>query len=303
MPRHYNNRGLTLHELKRFEEALASYDRALKVRPDYAEALLQSRFTLHELKRFEEALASYDRALTVRPDYAEALSNRGNTLHELKRFEEALASYDRALKVRPDFAEAHNNLGLALMQLGHLSEARAALERAVELAPDKAKYRRDLGEITRFAAGDAHLAALEKLAEDSATLSVGDRIELHFALAKAYEDLGRHAEAFTQWLDGNALKRRQITYNEAATLGGLDRVQAVFTSELIRSAAKCRSSVPGSGVHRRDGAIGLNTGRADSCQPPTGLWWRRAEIFRCSHGRNPNEVWAVRRLFRSWCRV
>ena len=59
--------------------------------------------TLHELKRFEEALASYDRALTVRPDFAEALSNRGNTLHELKRFEEALASYDRALTVRPDY--------------------------------------------------------------------------------------------------------------------------------------------------------------------------------------------------------
>jgi tetratricopeptide (TPR) repeat protein len=112
-------------------------------------------------------------------------------------------------------------------------EARAAFEQAVELAPNKAKYRRDLGEITR--SGDAHLAALEKLAEDSATLSVGDRIELHFALAKAHEDLGRYEEAFTQWLDGNALKRRQITYNEAETLGGLDRVQAVFTSELIRS--------------------------------------------------------------------
>ena len=38
--------------------------------------------TLHELKRFEKALASYDRALTLRPDYAEALSNRGATLHE-----------------------------------------------------------------------------------------------------------------------------------------------------------------------------------------------------------------------------
>src|SRR6185369_3223752 len=98
----------------------------------------------------------------------------------------------------------------------------------------KAKYRRDLGEITRFVAGDGHLAALEKLSADKFTLSVGDRIELHFALGKAYEDVGRHGEAFRQWLDGNALKRPQIAYNEAATLGGLDRVQSVFTPELIR---------------------------------------------------------------------
>jgi hypothetical protein len=171
----------------------------------------------------------------LRPNFAEALSNRGNTLKELKRFEEALASYDRALTLRPDYAEAHNSLGVVLLQLGHLSQARAALEQAVELAPRKAKYRRDLGEITRFVAGHEHLAALEKLAADSVTLSVGDRIELHFALGKANEDVGRHAEAFRQWLDGNALKRQQIAYDEAATLGELDRIQSVFTCELIRT--------------------------------------------------------------------
>jgi tetratricopeptide (TPR) repeat protein len=82
-----SNRGNTLHELKRFEEALASYDRALTVWPDYAEALCNRGVTLHELRRFEETLASYDRALTARPDYAEALCNRGNILNELKRFE------------------------------------------------------------------------------------------------------------------------------------------------------------------------------------------------------------------------
>ena len=120
------------------------------------------------------------------------------------------------------------------MQLGHLSEARAALERAVRLAPRNAKHRYDLGQITRFVGGDPRVAEMEQLARDSA-LSVGERIALHFALAKAYEDTGRHAEAFRQWLDGNALKRQQITYNEAATLSVLDRVQTVFTSEFIRT--------------------------------------------------------------------
>ena len=50
--------------------------------PDYAEALSRRGATLHELKPFEEALASYDRALMIRPDYAEAFMNRGITLHE-----------------------------------------------------------------------------------------------------------------------------------------------------------------------------------------------------------------------------
>ncbi|WP_213736039.1 tetratricopeptide repeat protein [Bradyrhizobium sp. dw_411] len=241
-----SNRGYALQELKRYEEALASYDRAIAVRPNYVEALSHRGVTLHQLKRFEEALASYDRALTVRPDYAEALCNRGLTLQELKRFKEALVSYNRALALQPHYAETHNNLGLTLLQLGRLAEARAALQRAVKLEPRKAKYQRDLGDIARYAAGDPHLQALEKLAADSATLPVSDRIELHFALGRAYEDLGRHAEAFTRWLDGNALKRRQIAYDEAATLGMFDRIRAAFARELVRARhnAGNPSSVP-----------------------------------------------------------
>ena len=294
-----SNRGVTLHELKRFEEALASYDRALTVRPDYAEALYNRGNTLKELKRFEEALASYDRALTLRPDFAEALSNRGNTLKELKRFEEALASYDRALTLRPDYAEAHNSLGVVLLQLGHLSEAHAALEQAVKLAPRKAKYRRDLGEITRFVAEDAHLAALEKLAADSATLSVGDLIELHFALGKAYEDVGRHAEAFRQWLDGNALKRQQIAYNEAATLGGLDRVRSVFTSELIRTWQDVGDPSPVPVFIVGMARSGSTLVEQILASHPQVFGGGELTSFAGAGRRNPNDSSAVRQLFRS----
>jgi tetratricopeptide (TPR) repeat protein len=66
------------------------------------------------LPGFDEALASYDHALALKPDYFDALNNRGVTLHELRRFPEALASYDRALALRPDHAGALNNRGMPL---------------------------------------------------------------------------------------------------------------------------------------------------------------------------------------------
>jgi tetratricopeptide (TPR) repeat protein len=132
-----SNRGLTLHVLKRFEEALASYDRALKVRPDYPEALSNRGNTLKELKRFEEALAGYDRALRVRPDFVEALSNRGLALHALRRYEEALASHDRALKVRPDYTEALLNRGNTLQELTRFGEALASYDVALTARRDE----------------------------------------------------------------------------------------------------------------------------------------------------------------------
>jgi tetratricopeptide (TPR) repeat protein len=274
------NRGVTLHELRRFEEALASYDHALTVRPDHAEALSNRGVTLHDLRRFEEALASYDRALMVRPDHAEALYNRGVTLQALQRFQEALASYDRALRIRPDYAEAlcnlgnvlreqgrlgeaeaacrqaialnpnlavaYNDLGATLTNIGRLADARRAFEQAVQLAPQDTLHFLNLGDVRRFAAGDPYVAAMEELARNIALLPVNQQIELHFALAKAYEDLGRRNESFQQLLAGNALKRRQIAYDETTTLALFERIRALFTPELMRTFQNVgdQSSVP-----------------------------------------------------------
>jgi tetratricopeptide (TPR) repeat protein len=264
-----SNRGATLHELGRFEEAIASCDRALALRPDNADALLNRGVALNELNRFQEALASYDRALAVRPDDAEALSNRGATLHELGRFEEAIASCDRALALRPDCAEAHsnrgnalmdqgrlieaeaacrraieikpsfanayNNLGATLKYLGRLTDARRAVEQALQSAPRNVSYLLNLSDVRPFGAGDTYLSTMEDLAKNIASLPVKQQIELHFALAKAYEDAGRRDESFQQLLAGNTLKRRQIAYDETATLALFERIRAVFTPELMRT--------------------------------------------------------------------
>src|SRR5208282_1529298 len=67
-----------------------------------------------------EALASFDRALAVQPDYADALANRGITLNQLKRFEEAIESFERAQAIRPDYAEAHWYGSLCRLLLGDM---------------------------------------------------------------------------------------------------------------------------------------------------------------------------------------
>ena len=132
----YNNRGLILLDLKRFEEALDSFAVALKIRPDLAEAYNNRGLALQELQHFEEALDSFAVALKNKPDFAEAHSNRGNTLRKLNRFEESLDSYAHALKIRPDFAEAYNNRGLVLQELKRFDEALDSYARALKIRPD-----------------------------------------------------------------------------------------------------------------------------------------------------------------------
>jgi protein O-GlcNAc transferase len=56
---------------------------------------------------FSEALASCNKALTIKPDYAEAWNGRGVAIAELKEPAEALASYDKAIAINPDYGEVN----------------------------------------------------------------------------------------------------------------------------------------------------------------------------------------------------
>ena len=230
----FNNRGVVLQELKRHEEALASYDKALAIRPNYAEALYNRGNVLQELKRHEEALASYDKALAIMPDHAEALYNRAGVLRGLMRHGEALASYDKALAIKPDSSDVYNNIGGTLMDLGHFDKAKVFIEKAIKLAPRNTAYFYTLLELTRLSIDDPHLAAMEALARDMASLNEGHQIKLHFALSKALAGLEQYERSLRHLLQGNALKRQQITYDETAALKYFARIQEVFTAKLVR---------------------------------------------------------------------
>jgi hypothetical protein len=106
--------------MSRFEDAVASYERALAIRPDFAQALYSRGNALMALNRHDEAIASFERALAARPGYAEALNNRGAALQALNRHQEAIASYEQLLAIKPDDAGVHFNASLARLTLGDL---------------------------------------------------------------------------------------------------------------------------------------------------------------------------------------
>ncbi len=98
-----NMLGVIAVQMGRAEEAACLLGRA--VAANAADATGHNNYgnVLRTLKRFDDALHSYERALTLTPDYAEAYNNRGTTLCELGRFDDALDSYAQALRLKPDY--------------------------------------------------------------------------------------------------------------------------------------------------------------------------------------------------------
>jgi tetratricopeptide (TPR) repeat protein len=233
----YNSLGNALQALGRAAEARVQYLKAIALRPSFAEAHNNLGNALAALNRHEEAVAHFRTALALAPGLIEVNNNLGASLEAVDQIEPALACYERVVAADPRNARARHRIGHALRALGRLDEAQRAFESAVALAPDRPEFLRSLAEGKTFQPGDPHLAMLEELSRNIDRLSDHDRIELHFALAKAYGDLERHALAFRHMLDGNALRRRQISYDEPGTLALFERIRSVFTPELLRRHA------------------------------------------------------------------
>ncbi len=232
----HNNFGNVLSAMKRRDDAVSHFRKAIEIRPDYFEAHNNLGNAL-AAEHPAEAIVHYRKAIEINPNFAEAYNNLANVLGALEQYEEATAYYRKALAIDPKMAETHYCLGNALITVGRIDEGREALERAIALAPRRPEFYRILGECKRFTVGDPHLLAMEGLAEESGTFTDDDRILLNFVLAKAYDDIGRPDAAFRHLREANSLRRTQVDYDEANTLGLHERTIRIFTSELMREKA------------------------------------------------------------------
>ena len=150
----HNNLGLLLQTMAQNEEqeegdshdsgttlldqAMACFDRAIALQPDYAEAYNNRGNLLRSLENCDQAIANYGQAIALEPTNGEAFNYRGNALTDLGKFDEALASYDQAIALNPGYAEAYGNRGNALSHAGHHAAAISSYDQALALDPDSA---------------------------------------------------------------------------------------------------------------------------------------------------------------------
>jgi tetratricopeptide (TPR) repeat protein len=135
----HRNLGLALMTQGLLEPALASFDQAISIDADYADAHFNRGTVLHRLGRFDAATESFRRVVALKPQFVEAHVCLGTAYFELKRLDVALFCYDRALAIDPRHALAHSLRGVVLNALGHASAALDSCNRAVALKPDYAE--------------------------------------------------------------------------------------------------------------------------------------------------------------------
>jgi tetratricopeptide (TPR) repeat protein len=228
-----DNLALALKDIDRLDEATDLMRRALSIESRDAKLFVHFATLLLDQHKVEEAAAANDSALALNADNYDAVNLAGRIAFERSDLAGALAHYRRALVLKPDLADAYNNMGNVLKELGQLQDAQDAYLAAVRIDPSISGVYVNLADSKKFVPGDPHLAAMEGLAAKTEGLSKTDRLQLDFALGKAYADLKDYKRSFTHFLAGNAAKRATFNYDEPSVFELFDRIETIFTRELI----------------------------------------------------------------------
>ena len=131
--------------LENSEDSISAYDRVISLKPDLVEAYINRGAAKAALGQSDAAIADYNEAIRLKPDFydeairlkpddAEAYYNRGVAKDALGQRNAAIADYDEAIRLKPDLAEAYHNRGVAKSALDRIDEARQDFENARDLA-------------------------------------------------------------------------------------------------------------------------------------------------------------------------
>lgn len=222
----WNQQGVALTGLQRYEEALGSLNRALAINGEDDRAWTNKAVAFWYMGRYEEALSASQRAVSLNPSSTLAWFNYGRVLTTLGEFEASLAAYqnalrgDRYLEDSSLFSTIWVNLSAVFWRMERYEDSIEAANNALTLNPDQpdAWYNRGLSDLAlqqyRKAALDFEAAL--KVDQTNANYWAGYGIALRYleqyeqslaALTKALEINPAHPQA----LANQAIVQQKLT--------------------------------------------------------------------------------------------
>jgi predicted O-linked N-acetylglucosamine transferase (SPINDLY family) len=190
--------------LKRFQAAVAQYDRAISLDPLQLEAHYNRGNALAHMQQHSQAVAGFDAAILLDPNCVPAYYNRGNALQALMQFDAAVQSYDQAITRAPAHADAYNNRGVALRDLRRYQAAVSSFDAAIAIQPGHADAYYNRGNVLRDL--QQHAAAVDSY--NRAILLNPHYADAYVDRGEALNDLGQFKDAIASFSRGMELQSR-----------------------------------------------------------------------------------------------
>jgi tetratricopeptide (TPR) repeat protein len=140
------NLGYCQYMLKQYALALPAFQQTVKLEPNDSSNHYWLGATYHQLKRYQPALASLQEAIRLKPDDAYSHHWLGDVYAEgFKQYDKAIPEYLESIRLNPQYAIPRNQLGLAYTETDELELALSAFQGAIKLKPAEPLYYSNLG--------------------------------------------------------------------------------------------------------------------------------------------------------------
>ena len=208
----YNMLGLALSSLGRFSEAEIILQKGYSVNSNDLAIINNLANIFKNTYKYKEAEELYKLSISKKNNYLNAHVNYGNLKRDLNKFEEAIELYKKALINNNKVPSIHYMLAMAYKSLGNFKEAEKFAKKTIEI--DKKYTKADLliSRSKKYTSKDNHLIEMEEKIKNI-NLNLLEKIDLYFALSKAYEDIGKMDQCFEYLEKGNELKRTNVNFD------------------------------------------------------------------------------------------
>ena len=191
----HSDLGLALIQKGRVDDAIAHYEQALRAAPSHTEAHINLGNALVQKGQLDPAIAHYLTALAIQPRNGKIYSNIGNALFQQGKLDEAIDCLQRGLAILPAFADAHDLLGAVLLQKGQVDEAISHFQQALQYQPDLTSARKNLAAaLVQRGRADEAIAQLSEL-----LLANPNDSAAHCSLAGVLNSQGRTKESIAHY--------------------------------------------------------------------------------------------------------
>jgi tetratricopeptide (TPR) repeat protein len=221
--------------------ALEAIDTAIRLDASNATLRLHRANCLLALGRRQEALAAADDAERRAPADPKVLDAVGTARSHAGQHARALAAYDRAVELAPADPRFRYNRASVRRFVGDLAGAEADYDEVIARQPDDFEAYLNRSDLRRQTAERNHIAELETLADRPFADWRGE-VQIGYALAKEYEDLGEWARSFAHLKRAAAIRRAHMAYDVATDVATVDWIIEAFPG--VRHADGCAARPP-----------------------------------------------------------
>ncbi len=208
----YNLLGLALNNLGEFDKAIVILNKGYKINSK-DKAILNNLANAYKYTcNYKNAELFYKKALELDKNYFNAYLNYGNLKRELNFFDKANEQYLKALNINKNIPMINYALAMSYQSLGNFEKSDFHAKETLKLDPKFTKADLLISRSKKYKNGDNHFdEMLNKL--KNIQLNDTQKIELYFAVGKAYEDLGNINMSIEHIQKGNKIKNSLIKYD------------------------------------------------------------------------------------------